>query len=104
MIVFGQNNFSIKKVTPKELGITSEDSEGFFFEIRQKYFHLFWIPTFGIGKLWVMRNQEDPDLMYEMSDEVKRLIHTKFVDIKSPWYTYIGLIIIGIGAIAVGLS
>lgn len=104
MIVFGHNSFAIKKITPEELRIASDESEGFSFEVRQRYFHFFWIPTFGIGKLWVMKNYADPDEMYEMSDDIKGLIEAKYGQIKSPWYTYIGAMIIGAGLIALSFA
>ena len=65
-IVFGHNNFLIKSYTPAELGIPPSDKlNGIVFEVRQHYFHLFWIPFFGIGKIYVIRRTGDSG-MYQM--------------------------------------
>lgn len=51
-----------------------------------------------------MKNYADPDEMYEMSDDIKGLIEAKYGQIKSPWYTYVGLMIIGAGLTALSFA
>lgn len=84
MIVYGWNSFKIKSFSPVELGIVSTEWEGYTFEARQKYFHLFWIPFFGIGKVYVIRKGND---MFEMPQEFIDTIKSR-ASIRSPFYTF----------------
>ncbi len=86
MIVFGHNNFRIKSITPAQLGLTDESWSGITFEIRQRYFHLFWIPFFSIGKLYGIKKPGD-DSLYEMPAEIKQVIESNF-KVGTPWYTF----------------
>ncbi|MCP4522514.1 MAG: hypothetical protein GY827_12605 [Cytophagales bacterium] len=99
MIVFGTGSMSIKKITPSDLGIETEENASYVFEIRQRYFHLFWIPFFGIGKIWAVRLFRDSDDMYEMTPEIRALIEAKYGAIGSPWYTFFGLIALAVAAV-----
>jgi len=54
MIVYGWNSYRLKTVTPEEIGIYNSQND-ISFEYRQKYFHLFWIPCFPLGKIWSVR-------------------------------------------------
>jgi hypothetical protein len=55
MIVYGWNNYLLKSITPEELGIFAKDQPEMKFEYRQKYFHLFFIPFFPIGRFWAVK-------------------------------------------------
>jgi hypothetical protein len=54
-IVFGHNNFRVKAITPAEIGLIDAEYKNYMFELRQKYVHLFWIPIFPLGQIWVLR-------------------------------------------------
>lgn len=88
-IVFGHNNFLIKRYNAADLGVPSNDEsvKGLIFEVRQHYFHLFWIPFFGIGKIYAFRRPGDSNL-YKMPDEIKALIISKHGHPRTPWYTF----------------
>jgi hypothetical protein len=95
MIVFGHNNFLIKSYTLEELGIYSEqDSSSIMFQVRQRYAHLFWIPFFPIGKLWVTK-KKGIDTLYEMPAEIKSAILSRYGTPRTPWYSF-ALIFLGI--------
>jgi len=85
-IVFGSNNFKIKSFDPYHFDLSkTPDSSDFTIEVRQKYFHLFWIPFFGIGKVWVLRKGKQLyDLPAMYADEIRK----KNVPVRSPWYTF----------------
>lgn len=83
-IVFGWYSFKIKSYKPKELGIEDEGNEDVTFEVRQKCFHLFWIPFFSLGKIYAIRRKGE---LYEMPDGYISFINNKD-RIRSPWYTY----------------
>lgn len=96
-IVFGWNELKIKEFKPEELGIYDQNAPpDLTIEARQKYFHLFWIPFFGIGKRWVARRGGD---MYKLSKEARDQIRASGVRVNSPWYTFSGLILIGLAVV-----
>jgi hypothetical protein len=86
-IVFGWNSFKVRSFTLPEIGIMKQTEPGLQFEVRQAYFHLFWIPMFGLGKRWVVRKG---DKMYEMPDEIRVLARRSLTGIRMPWYTCAG--------------
>lgn len=95
-IVFGWNSLKVRRFTLDEIGIMKSLEPGTELEIRQAYFHLFWIPFFGLGKRWIVRKG---DKMYEMPAEIKALARKSLTDIKTPWYTFTGPIMIVTGLI-----
>ncbi|NDV69075.1 hypothetical protein [Dysgonomonas sp. 25] len=92
MILFGWYTFLIKSYMFEELGIPTEDiQENMRVEVRQKCFHLFWIPFFSIGKLYALRRGDGK--LYELPAEMENFLRTQTVH-KTPWYTYIGLMLV----------
>jgi hypothetical protein len=87
MIVFGWNSFRILECKPSKIGMAEEYDHQFTIERRQKYFHLFWIPFFGIGKIWIIKKRGD-DKMYEPTPELHRLLEVLAIETKTPWYTF----------------
>ena len=94
MIVFGTNNFSIKTYSLSDLQI-ADDTGRITIELRQKFFHVFWIPFFPIGQIWVMRMAGDSS-KYVVPGEVQMQITTLGLEQSPPWYSFIGLIILGV--------
>jgi hypothetical protein len=75
MIVYGWNSYLLKSVSLVELGIITNDTPDTNIEYRQKYFHLFFIPFFPIGRIWVVRQGGK---MYDVAPEIKdRLNHVE---------------------------
>ncbi len=95
-IVFGWNNFTIKSYKPKELGLTQEDTNDFRIEARQSYFHLFWIPFFGLGKKWVIRKGSNT---YELPAQYQHKVNEQNIRLRTPWYTFAGPLLILAGLI-----
>ena len=96
-IVFGWNHFKVRSFTPFELGITQKTDIDFTIELRQRYFHFFWIPFFSLGKKWAVRKAGK---LYEMPEVIAEAIRGRDdLRVKTPWYTYSGplLILLGIG-------
>lgn len=90
-IVFGWNSFKVRSFTLPEIGIMKQPEPGLQFEVRQAYFHLFWIPMFGLGKRWVVRKG---DKLYDMPDDIKVLARKSLTGIRMPWYTCAGPIML----------
>lgn len=93
-IVFGQRNFKIKQFTPQELGLKSDSYIDFKIEVRQNYFHLYWIPFFGTGKFWAIRRDGE---LYELPNHYQHHIEESQIKVRSPWYTYTLPILILLG-------
>ncbi|NML21390.1 hypothetical protein HHL16_10925 [Pseudoflavitalea sp. G-6-1-2] len=90
-IVYGWNHFKIKSFNPSDLRISTTEEQKFTIERRQKYFHLFWIPFFGIGKKWVLRKNGE---LYEMPADFVAHIEQQQVRAGTPWYTFAGPLLI----------
>jgi hypothetical protein len=95
-IVFGWNSLKVRRFTLDEIGIMKSLEPGMELEVRQAYFHLFWIPFFGLGKRWIVRKGGQ---MYEMPAEIKALAKSSLTNVKTPWYTFTGPILIATGFI-----
>lgn len=86
-IIFGWNSFLLKSITNTDLGIPENETSRFTIEIRQFYFHLFWIPFFGIGKRCLIRKDDE---LYPMPSEYQVLVDEIKQNVKTPWYTFTG--------------
>ena len=93
MIVFGHNSFLLNACKPSQLGMSEDFDQLYSIERRQRYFHLFWIPFFGIGKTWGMRSHKDNKL-YVPSPAVEQALNALPLKEKTPWYTYSFLILV----------
>lgn len=91
MIVFGWRSLKIRSFTLSDVGLIKQVEPGTEFEVRQAYFHLFWIPMFGLGKRWVVRRGSN---LYEMPGEIKALGQKSLKGIGTPWYTFTGPILL----------
>ncbi|WPO79007.1 hypothetical protein [Flavobacterium sp. KACC 22761] len=98
-IFFGTQNFKIKDIYPHEIGLSN--NIGYTIEIRQKYFHIYWIPFFGTGKIWGIRKDGE---LYELPVEYIREIKRRNIKVRSPWYTYSIPLLVCFGFFAYYLS
>lgn len=87
MIVFGWNSFTVATYKPSDIGMEAELDKQIYFERRQKYAHLFWIPFFGIGQIWVFRKVNDPN-KYQPHPDIEKVLQYKYPTHKTPWYTF----------------
>lgn len=97
-IVFGWNHFKIKSYQPHEVGMNVSEKYDFNFEARQKYFHLFWIPFIGIGKSWAIR--KNGGKLYEVPAEMMPALLALENELKAPWYTYLGPLLLLVGGLS----
>lgn len=96
MIFYGWYTFLIKAYTFEQLGIKIEDPIlQMQVEVRQKCFHLFWIPFFSLGKIYALRREGK---LYNLTPELEATLRRQVVH-KTPWYTYIGFILVFFGFI-----
>jgi hypothetical protein len=91
-IVFGWNHFRIKTFDPVEFGLSQQADPNLKIEVRQHYFHLFWIPFFSLGKKWAIRKNNE---LYEMPGVLKSTIKSRDdMKVRTPWYTFAGPLLI----------
>lgn len=75
-IVFGHNNFVIKRVNPKELGLDENPQmKNAEIQLIQRYAHLYFIPVFPIGREWII-NKDGKS--YEMSQKMQIILHAQY--------------------------
>lgn len=92
MLVYGWNSFKLFKAPIHQYPFGQNFAPDVEVEIRQKYFHLFWIPFFSIGKVWGLKQNGQ---LYEMSPQVKGWLEQCGVKPKTPWYAFTGLMLVG---------
>jgi len=90
-ILFGWNSLKVRSFTLSEIGITNQNEAGLEFEVRQAYFHIFAIPFFPLDKRWVVHKGGN---MYEMPGEIQALAERSLTGVRTPWYTFIGPILL----------
>jgi hypothetical protein len=84
-VVFGWYSFKIKSFSVKDLKLKEEEWKDSTFEVRQKVFHIFWIPFFSLGKFYVRRKHGK---LYDLSNEIREIINLK-EKIRTPWYSFL---------------
>jgi hypothetical protein len=87
MIVFGHNSFLLHGCKPSELGLPADVDQQYRIERRQRYAHVFWIPAFGIGKIWCLRDLKSNDL-YHPNATILQFLNALPLQDKTPWYTF----------------
>ncbi|AXY75968.1 hypothetical protein D3H65_19145 [Paraflavitalea soli] len=101
-IVFGWNHFRIKSIDPYAAGLSQNAQPGYQIEVRQRYFHLFWIPCFSLGKKWALRKDNQ---LYEMPEPYMHVLRNRDdLRVKTPWYTYAGPLIAAFAGICYMIS
>jgi hypothetical protein len=101
-IVFGWNHFRIKSIDPYAAGLSQNVQPGYRIEVRQRYFHLFWIPCFSLGKKWALRKDNQ---LYEMPEPYMHVLRGRNdLRVKTPWYTYAGPLIAAFAGICYMIS
>jgi len=92
MILYGWNNYVLKTVEPHELGISQNAGSNVQIQYRQKYFHLFFIPVFPIGKFWAIKQAGQ---LYQPSAEMQQALVGIDVKTKNKIWAWTGLLLIG---------
>ena len=90
----GYNTFKLRSFTPQELNLPVLPGESYTIERHQRYFHLCYIPCFGIGQFWAIRKSDDK--LYEMAPDFIRHLDARGMSFNAPWYTFSGPIIAGL--------
>ena len=97
MIVYGWNSYLLKTVSLVELGIISNEQVDTKIEYRQKYFHLFFIPFFPIGRIWAVRQAGK---LYDVNPDIKDRLQQIDTSTKHKIWAWSGLLLI-LGALLI---
>jgi len=90
-IVFGTGSVRLKSFTPSELNIQDAVPVNSAIELRSRYFHLFWIPFFPIGKIWTVVHGRKH---YSLDTETEKQIELKKYSRNHPVYLFAGTALI----------
>ena len=91
-IKFGVKYFTIRSFEPEEVGLKQSETDPYTVERCQRYLHIFWIPFFGLGKVWAFRKQSDKQL-YEVEDSNLSVLKPYEKGLKTPLKTYAGTLL-----------
>lgn len=94
LIVFGIRYAKISYYTPADFGLADASWNGTKFVSLARYFHLMYIPFFPVGKKWAMEQADGKQ--YELDPSVLAHINSYGIKQRTPWYTFIGLMLIGL--------
>lgn len=97
-VIFGWYSFKVKSYNAKDLELEEEKWKNSDFEIRQKVFHLFWLPFFSLGKVYALRKNGN---LYDLPELIQSRLKAKKV--KTPWYSFFLPIALITGLIGFGL-
>jgi hypothetical protein len=90
MILFGWNNYRLTSVQPHELGVQASANADMSIEYRQKYFHLFFIPVFPLGKFWAVRQAGQ---LYEPSAQLRERLESMQLRSKNGIWAWTGILL-----------
>ena len=90
MILYGWNNYRLTSVQPHELGIQRSANADMSIEYRQKYFHLFFIPVFPLGKFWAIKQSGK---LYEPNPQLKQQLESMNLSTKNGIWAWTGILL-----------
>jgi hypothetical protein len=93
MIVFGVSNYTIRQWTTAHLKLPVDPAYRDTILYRQQYFHLMYIPLFGIKKYWILKRKTIGKRLidfYEVPDDWKKLAQESIARRPVQWYYKLG--------------
>ncbi|MBS1566326.1 MAG: hypothetical protein JST39_18230 [Bacteroidetes bacterium] len=90
---FGWNYCKIKSYDPFELGLTQKAVNDFTIDLWQRYFQLFGLPFFAVGRSWSITRQGQ---RYELPEVYRDAVGRERDEqqVHTPWYIYSGLMLL----------
>ncbi len=98
MIVYGTGSKLLKEASAENIPCSNCEHKTSTISVYQKYFDLFWIPTFPIGKAAFLECENCHNVTKEkaMQPEQKALVKNLKKSLKTPLYTFSGLGVISL--------
>ncbi len=94
-IKFGTYSRKIKSFSAREVGLDSTHNH-LIFDIRQKVFHIWFLPLFPVEKTWKVADKTTGKEILETTPKMRSAIDLKLLKQKSPIWSYTGLLIIAL--------
>lgn len=96
-IIFGTNSILIESYSVFDLNVQEKMQVDVRFEVRQRCFHLFWIPLFPIRKIYQLKQDGN---RYDLELEYIEIVKSKGKH-RTPWYSFLLSIMSIIGILSV---
>lgn len=104
MIIYGTGSKLLKEAAAENIVCTNCEHKTSSISIYQKYFDIFWIPVFPIGKAAFFECENCHNVTEEkaMQPEEKALVKNLKSSLKTPLYTFtgLGIVLLIVGALA----
>lgn len=95
-IVFGLYNINIKHYKPSDLGLIDESIKEYTFAVKQRIFHIFWIPFFPVKRVYTIIDRHN--VAYHASPELTHILKQSGRH-RTPWYSFalpiLAIVIVG---------
>ncbi len=95
ILKFGTYSRNIKTYSAREIGLDQEHAQ-MSFTIRQKVFHVWYLPLFPIEKTWKVADKTTGNEILETSPKIRSAIDLKLLKQRTPIWSYTGLLIIAL--------
>jgi hypothetical protein len=86
----GTADKAIREYTARELGFT-DAGENALVECRQRYFHIWFLPFFPLGKFWVLKKGNE---WYPLSKEQEKEMERRAEIPATPLYMWAGAVVV----------
>jgi hypothetical protein len=90
MILYGWNSYLLKAIQLHDLGILRTNDPDMRIEYRQKYFHLFFIPVFPLGKFWAVKQQGK---LYQPAAQLQQELQSVKINTKNWIWSWTGILL-----------
>ena len=84
-IVYGLYTINIKQYKPSDLGLNDESLKDYTFAVKQRIFHIFWIPFFPIKRIYALVDRNN--VAYHASPELTHILKRSGKH-RTPWYSF----------------
>lgn len=88
----GTGDKPLREYNARELGFDNAD-QGSIVQLRQRYFHVWFLPFFPLGKFWLLRTGNE---WYPLTEEEKKTAEQYAEIPPTPFYTWTGSILLPI--------
>ena len=92
MLIFGHYSFCIQKHHPSELPFKHDLQPDDTIELRMQVVHVFWIPIFPFGKIWIINPGNGNK--GKVNEQMSQVLDLHFGRRRTPWYSFLGIILI----------
>jgi len=85
-IRFGIKSMKLKSFSTEDFNLTQPDFKDCELELRQRYFHISFIPVFSVGKFWQLKKG---NALIDIDQETLSILNQQKNKYKTPWYIFL---------------